>query len=257
MTETHYKIKGCPVRVALLTDTHNTDPGPILASLRAHSPVLIAHAGDFVQGRKPKNGIGAAESRNAITLLRGCAGIAPTFVSIGNHEAYLSPADHALVLSTGATLLDNRFVTYVHGTAKVVVGGLSSGYYTAYQRHGTASPDGERKAFARPRPDTGWLEEYAAADGYHILLTHHPEYFHLIPPSVELAMAGHAHGGQWRFYDLRAKAWRGVYAPDQGLFPALTGGVVEGRLVIGRGLCNTLWIPRIHNDTEIIYIDGR
>ena len=85
---------------------------------------------------------------------------------------------------------------------------------------------------------------------------HHPEYIRFIPPSVELVFSGHAHGGQWRFYDLRKKAWRGVYAPDQGIVPELTGGIVDGRLVISRGLSNPAGIPRIQNEPEIVYIES-
>ena len=69
-------------------------------------------------------------------------------------------------------------------------------------------------------------------------------------------ISGHAHGGQWRFYDLRTKQWRGVYAPDQGLLPKLTGGIVGGRQIISRGLSNPAFVPRLNNDTEIVYIDG-
>ena len=253
MTETLYSIKGCPGSIALLTDTHDADPAPILASLRAHAPALILHGGDFVHGRKPRPGAPMAESPNAIRLLEGCAALAPTYVSIGNHEAYLSHEDLARVRATGVTLLDNAYAPASVGPARLVIGGLSSGYYTACQRSMASAPDRRPTPGRRPAPETGWLEGYIAAEGYHILLTHHPEYFRLLPPGIELALSGHAHGGQWRFYDVRTKQWRGVYAPDQGLFPQLTGGMVDGRLVISRGLNNVTHIPRLHNDTEIVY----
>ncbi len=251
MTETRYRIKNFPVPAALLTDTHGTDPEPLLESLRRHAPALIALAGDFVPGLKPRPDVRVEQSRNVTALLAGCAGLAPTFVSLGNHEAYLSREDLDTVRAAGVTLLENGYVARDIGGAQVVVGGLSSGYYTAYQRYGATE-----RTVKSPDPDTGWLEGFAAQEGYHILLTHHPEYIRLVPPSVELALSGHAHGGQWRFYDLRTKAWRGVYAPDQGLFPKLTGGVVDGRQIISRGLGNTTHLPRIHNDTEIIYIES-
>ncbi len=250
MTETHYKITGFPVHAALLTDTHGADPAPLLASLRQHAPGLIALAGDFVPGLKPRPGVRVEGSRNVTELLTGCAGLAPTFISLGNHEAYLSPDDLKSIRATGATLLDNSYVTADIGGTRLVVGGLSSGYYTAYQQYGATE-----RMVRSPDPDTGWLEGFAAGEGYHILLMHHPEYIRLIPRSVELALSGHAHGGQWRFYDLCAKQWRGVYAPGQGFFPKLTGGVVDSRQIISRGLGNTTHLPRIHNDMEIVYID--
>lgn len=260
MLETFYKIKGCPASIALLTDTHDTDPEPILASLRSRQPSLIALAGDFVHGMNPQRGSKMEESKNAVELLKGCAGLAPTFVSVGNHEAYLSQVDLEIISAAGVTLLDNRYATFCIGGNKVVIGGLTSAYYTAYQQYKALPLNLYLKAVhldGKPEPEIGWLEGYAAEDGYHILLMHHPEYIRFIPASIELVMAGHAHGGQWRFYDLFKKKWRGVYAPNQGIFPKLTGGVIDGRFVISRGLSNTAWLPRICNETEIVYIEGR
>ena len=251
MTETHYTLPGCPVPIALLTDAHDADPAPVLASVQARAPALIAVAGDLIHGRKPTLGARMAESRNALALLTACARLAPTFVSLGNHEAYLSRDDLDVIRATGAALLDNSWTALDLGGARLVVGGLTSGYYTAYQRTGATE-----ETVHSPPPETGWLDGFAAEPGYHVLLMHHPEYIRFLPPAVELALSGHAHGGQWRFYDLLQRQWRGVYAPDQGLFPRLTGGVVDGRLVISRGIGNPAGIPRLFNGPEVVYIAG-
>ena len=67
---------------------------------------------------------------------------------------------------------------------------------------------------------------------------------------IDLFVAGHAHGGQWRLFG------RGVFAPDQGLFPKYTSGVHEGRLVISRGLSNTVTpIPRLFNSRELVVVE--
>lgn len=259
MTETNYKMNGCPALIAFLADTHDTAPDSILASLRARSPALIVHTGDFLHGWKQRSGINIEKCRNALTLLQVCAELAPTFISIGNHESYLSAHDIEIICSTGVTLLDNSYVTLAIKGRKAVIGGLSSGYYTAFQQGKILAAESYseiKRHHKTPKPEIGWLRDYANVDGYHILLMHHPEYISLVPPSVELTLSGHAHGGQWRFYDLRIKQWRGVYAPDQGLFPKLTSGIVEGRQIISRGLSNPAFVPRFHNDTEIIYIDG-
>lgn len=249
MTETRYRIEGCPASIAFLADTHDIEPDSILASIRAHAPSLIVHTGDFLHGRYATPGASVKGSPNTVRLLQGCVGIAPTFVSIGNHEAYIRGDDVDRLHAIGVVLLDNTFVSLDEGKHKLVVGGLSSGYYTAYQRDPDIRP-------RNPDPKTDWLEGFSATDGFHILLMHHPEYFHLIPSSIELVLSGHAHGGQWRFYDLLRKQWRGVYAPNQGFFPELTGGIVDGRLIISRGLANTANLPRICNETEIIYIEA-
>ena len=41
---------------------------------------------------------------------------------------------------------------------------------------------------------TTWIDAFVSATGYHILLTHHPEYYPFVPETVELCLAGHAHG---------------------------------------------------------------
>jgi predicted MPP superfamily phosphohydrolase len=64
-----------------------------------------------------------------------------------------------------------------------------------------------------------------------------------------MIVSGHAHGGQWRVFG------RGVYAPDQHLFPKYTSGVHEGRLVISRGVANTVSpIPRFFNRREGVVV---
>ena len=259
MTETNYIINGCPSSIAFLADTHDTAPEPILASLRSQSLELIVHTGDFLHGWKQQAGVNIAECHNALNLLRSCAELAPTFLSIGNHESYLSGNDMEIIRSTGVTLLNNNYGTLAIRGRKVVIGGLSSGYYTAFQQGKISASESYSEIKRRhktPVPEISWLRDFADADGYHILLMHHPEYITHVPASVELTLSGHAHGGQWRFYDLRTKQWRGVYAPDQGLLPKLTGGIVDGRLIISRGLSNPTFVPRINNDTEIIYIEG-
>ena len=92
------------------------------------------------------------------------------------------------------------------------------------------------------------MAEYASVDGYHILLSHHPEYYPLVSDKVQLMLSGHAHGGQIRFFK------RGLYAPGQGWLPKWTKGVYDNRLVVSAGLSNTASpIPRLFNPTEIVY----
>jgi predicted MPP superfamily phosphohydrolase len=92
------------------------------------------------------------------------------------------------------------------------------------------------------------MEDFAVAPGYHILLSHEPHCFSLVPSSIDLMLSGHAHGGQWRLFG------RGVFAPGQGWFPRYSKGVYEGRLVVSAGLSNTTWVPRLFNPTEVVYI---
>ena len=134
MTGTNYKMKGCPASIAFLADTHDTAPGPILSSLRSRSPALIVHTGDFLHGWKQRSDVNIEECHNALQLLRSCAELALTLVSIGNHESYLSGTEIEIIRSTGVTLLNNSYVTLEIKGRKTIIGGLSSGYYTAFQQ---------------------------------------------------------------------------------------------------------------------------
>lgn len=86
-----------------------------------------------------------------------------------------------------------------------------------------------------------------------ILLSHRPELFHLYADhEVDLALTGHAHGGQFRLPFIG-----GLVAPNQGLFPKYTSGVFsEGRtkMVVSRGLGNSIIPFRINNRPEIVVI---
>jgi len=139
-----------------------------------------------------------------------------------------------------------------------------------YPKKIVTEKDNQHDPKRRIIPDTSWLAEFASTPGYHILLSHHPEFVDEIKGSVvkcgantaghiDLILSGHAHGGQWRVYHPIKKKWIGVFAPGQGLWPKLTEGVHEiykSTLIISRGLTNTSKIPRFFNRPEVVYISG-
>ena len=265
MVESFYTIPGAPF-LALLSDLHNVDFRPAMRSIREQQPELICIAGDLVNRVKWMDSESPLASQpNVLPLLMTCADIAPTFVSLGNHEWMLDDRDLDELSSTGATILDNAWVEH-NG---LLVGGLTSGYVMRHRRWLETLSDEERSATRYPRgggiagivmtpaellmermPDDDWLEEFAETPGYHILLSHHPEYRRLVPKEVELILSGHTHGGQWRFFG------RGMLAPGQGMWPKLTKGVYDERLVVSAGLSNTAPVPRLFNPTEVVYVRG-
>ena len=202
-------------------------------------------------------------------FLSGCAAIAPTFMSLGNHEWMVDEKDLAAITATGVTVLDNAWRSITVDGKEVILAGLTSGYVTDYRAFRTIQPAEprypRREALygiggvrAGHKPETAWLEKFAATDPSltHILMSHHPEYFPLVPKEIDLILSGHAHGGQLRMYNLFKREWFGLWSPGQGWWPKWTRGVYEGRLVVSPGLSNTTWIPRIGNPTEIVYIES-
>ena len=259
MQEAHYAIADCPLSIALLSDLHDRNAKPVLASLRSHRPDIIAITGDFANGHVPQGPSKAEESPNAQALLHDAAKIAPTYVSLGNHEWVLNDDDLKVFAATGCTLLDNQWVMH----DGVAIGGLTSARVDEYRRWRAtqpASPRYQRMPVSHyahaPLPRTEWLDDFCAAGSYRMLLSHHPEYWPWLKDrDIHLVLSGHAHGGQWQYYSVRNRQWKGVFAPGQGWFPQYTSGVYDERLVVSRGLANTIKAPRFFNPRQVVYIN--
>lgn len=238
------KLKGS-LRIAVVADLHAREPLAVIAAVGKIHPDVIFIAGDLTEAL---DGSMDGQNEYGFAALRALCAIAPVFYAPGNHEIgashgrmkknpkpqpgkdNISPENRARILASGATFLENSYVEW----KGIKIGGLGSGMLET---------DG------KPRVEN--LQEFFAADGLKLLICHHPEYYdrYLRECDVDLVVSGHAHGGQWRLFG------RGVYAPDQGLFPKYTSGVHEDKLVISRGTSNTGGIiPRLFNPREVVCI---
>ena len=214
---------------AFVSDLHCCDNSPVLHRLCQLQPDAVLVGGDFIH-----NNLKYAQG---FDFLRQSGERFPTFCSIGNHELRFQGDLHAEIRRTGVVCLDNTF-TQFHG---VQLGGLTSALREQHVPN---------RFFLTQLPNLAFLRQYSRLPGYKLLLCHHPEYYPKFIRSlpIDLTLAGHAHGGQIRFFD------RALYAPGQGLMPKYTGGLYDGRLLVGRGLGNTAFFPRINNDPEILAI---
>lgn len=257
MKDTIYTLRA-PVRmtVALLSDLHNRPFQDALSSLNAHRPDVICFAGDLVEGYMPRcDGLILQTQRHILPFLTACADLAPTFVSLGNHDCLLSEDDLRLLTQTGAQLLDDGW----RALNGVVIGGLSSGRVTQYRdfRAGKREryPQRDRSWFKVPaKPNLDWLDGFERQAGYRILLSHNPEYWRpwLSGRRIDLVLSGHTHGGQIRLFG------RPLYAPGQGFLPKYAWGLycgAYGCMAVGAGLSNTAgFIPRLFNPMEVVYL---
>ncbi len=265
MKVTRYRLKtpksGISFRAAVVADLHDRPYDRILPILERERPDLILIPGDITERLDRATDLPdplwpgqlcGEVFRPGLDLLPLCAAIAPTYYAFGNHEVggchsnvyrtklaggdslppfAMAPVWRDAIAASGVCHLDE---TFIH-VGNLVIGGLGSGLI---------NPGWV--------PKLDWLEAFAATPGYKILICHHPEYFdrYLRPYDIDLIVSGHAHGGQWRIFG------RGVYAPDQHLFPKYTSGVHEGRLVISRGVTNSVpAVPRFFNPCEVVIVE--
>lgn len=142
--------------------------------------------------------------------------------------------------SIGVHVLNDEWEAF---NDEIIIGGLTSSFYHKCEYHDPLEP---MELF----PETGWLEEFEKQEGYKILLDHHPENYepYTKKRKIDLILSGHNHGGQIRLFG------KGLYARNQGVFPKYDGGLFDDRLVVSRGLSNTIPIPRWFNPTEIVFI---
>lgn len=251
MRTTHYHLTSRDPRVrftaAIVADLHDRPYREILPILMREAPDIILIPGDLTEWLQ---GDPKIIHRPGLDFLREATKIAPTFYAPGNHEIgachrhlrhadripaeqrTVSPAWRDIIAESGATFLDDTWVTW----RNVTIGGIGSRLWAPHRR---LDPEKIRDFVARPTA------------GYQLLLCHHPEYYprYLRDTDVDLIVAGHAHGGQWRI------CGRGVFAPDQPIFPRYTSGVHDDRLVISRGVANTVSpIPRLFNPREVVVV---
>ncbi len=219
---------------AFVADTHDINYEKLIEEIKRRNVDMILMTGDIIYGHDD-----VADS--GFRMLYELAKIAPTFMSLGNHESNAVKIVREHCRSAGVILLEDDYSEF----EGIIIGGLTSGYI-----HDSGSlPESHCKK--TPAPNLTWLKEFASLDGYKLLLSHHPEYYpdYIRSMSVDLTLSGHAHGGQWRFLG------RGVFAPGQGLFPKYTSGIYDGRLIVSRGLANNAFVPRLFNPCELIFIN--
>ena len=221
-----------PLTIVQLSDLHNTRFGDeqarLLTMVRAQSPDAIVITGDLIDDTK-----GGHEP--ALELARGCAAIAPTYVVTGNHEKLSASYETLLpeLEETGVIDLNGRTVTLEGGVT--LTGAQDAGFIGRENYAGYA---------ASLAPEKG---------GYHMLIAHRPEFITAYAAaSFDLALCGHAHGGQ-----IRLPFIGGLYAPGQGKLPRYTAGLYDEddmTMLVSRGLGNSVFPFRVNNRPEVVVL---
>lgn len=225
-----------------VSDLHNTEFGnqqkKLLSAIAAAAPDLIAVTGDLLDSRR-------TDTEKALAFIEGALKIAPVYYVTGNHESRIDtfPQFEAALTAKGVSVLRNEGTTIKQGDSRIRLIGLDDPTFS--MDHQTIKNSGIIDKT---------LGDLEREDGiYTILLCHRPELFDVYAGhGIDLALCGHAHGGQ-----VRLPLLGGIYAPNQGLWPKYQSGLyTKGKtnMVVSRGLGNSLDPVRVHNRPELVAV---
>ena len=240
-----------PVRIVQLSDLHDAEFGEgnaeLIAEVRALEPDLICMTGDMLNAD-------SAAFEIPVELVRALADTAPVCYSWGNHELDLPDSARAELLAAleeaGAVVLDRSWVDLTLGGQAVRVGGL-------YDYAFSPVKEPEKSAWLAGKT-AAFLTAFQDTEAATVLLAHRPDSFIFGNAGalwdIDLVLSGHLHGGQ-----VRLPLLGGLYAPDQGWFPAYVEGMHElgsVRMILSRGLGTTAEsLPRWNNPPEIVLVE--
>lgn len=225
-----------PIRLVVLADLHSyvhgADQQPLIQKIKRLEPDAICLVGDIADEIRPLDGM--------VLLLEGIRDLAPCYYVTGSHEYWGdSAAIKEILRAFGVTVLEGETRTVALKGQRIAFSGLDDPAFT---------PNKGYDMLLRPfeRLDQG---------AFQILLSHRPDPIETFAGyGFDLVLAGHTHGGQVRV----PFVLNGLYAPDQGFFPAYAGGLylVNGTaLVVSRGLSNSGGVPRVFNPPEVVAVD--
>lgn len=232
---------GTGVRAVVLSDLHNSQYGEnnseLIEEIRRLDPDLILIAGDMVNDDETDISV-------VLTLCENIKEIAPVYYAFGNHEGNL---------------------TYLEGGPQIPLDTelTNVGVNVLYGEPQTLTVDGNELVIGRVGAndesfsDTDRLEveKLEEMEGFKILVSHYPTLYYekLSDVNVDLAVAGHFHGGL-----VVLPGDRGLFHEDVGFFPKYCFGQFQlknATLIVSRGLGNHGPIQRVNNCPELVVID--
>ena len=226
--------------IAQISDYHNAHSVVLNKRLRdavqAAKPDIIVLTGDLIDRRRP-------DTETALRLVADLCDTAPIFFVCGNHDAL--SGEHDLLLKAlrdlGVHVLENETYTLTRGADSLCLAGIEDPAKT--------------KEWSRKNEIVH--EELTALDlqngQFTLLLSHRPEMLAAYAEhGVDLALTGHAHGGQ-----IRLPFVGGLYAPGQGTFPQYSCGVYtqdSTQMIVSRGIGNSKFPFRVQNRPELVVV---
>lgn len=245
---THYTISSSRLpdafegfKIVLISDLHNaqfgSDNSRITNIIEKEQPDLITITGDLIDSNKTDMDIAA-------NLLRQLVQIAPCYYVTGNHEAWIGSQYARLeekLLAEQVHILHDQVVSIEKNGQMIQLAGLDDPDFT------------DRDSAVQQSVLQTKLQAMDLSGEYCILLSHRPEAFEVYAAEgIDLALCGHAHGGQFRLPFIG-----GIVAPNQGFFPEYDAGLYtrdDTNMVVSRGIGNSIIPIRFNNRPEIVVI---
>ncbi len=223
--------------IVQISDLHSKEFGKenekLIEIVEKLKPDFIAVTGDYIDSSNIKSEV-------ALGLSEKLVEIAPVYYVTGNHERLINDAVYAefdtKLKETGVHVLFNQVTQW---DEEVDIIGLDD----------MSLHSGDNTLAA--------IMEQIEPDKVTILLAHEPQELEWYAQcGVDVVLSGHAHGGQIRipYTDI------GLVAPDQGFLPKYTSGIhqcEDTKMVISRGLGNSIIPVRVFNQPEVIKIEVR
>ena len=230
------------IKFALITDLHSCSYGEemeqLVSKIEKRKPDAVLLVGDIFDDWMPDD--------NAKTFVSTVAKNYPIYYVSGNHEWWSARMEEFF------SFLRENNVTVLRGECHVL--NINGQYVNIC---GIDDPDAVNYDFEYKGMEEQLenADEQASDEKFSLLLAHRPEYAaKYFEYSFDCVVSGHAHGGQWRI----PVVLNGLYAPNQGFFPKLAGGMYDfsgKNLIVSRGLSKeNQSIPRIFNRPEIVFI---
>lgn len=234
------------VKIVFLSDLHCEQYGEnnaeLVEAIAAQKPDIIALPGDLFNRDSSE-----ADADKVCKFISQLPQIAPTYFTIGNHEADYIFENGSVILdkvqAAGITVLECGYEDLTVNGTEFRLGGMSELAY----KGGDDKYDPMAENF---------LTDYCNTELPKVMLSHRPEAFafkHACKDwNVDLILSGHTHGGL-----IRLPVVGGVVAPIQGLFPKYYYGEYElydSTMIITSGLAGYYWAPRMFNPPEICVV---
>ena len=231
------------MKIALVADLHSCSYGKnqnrLLNEIEKYQPDAVMLGGDIFDD--------VLDDNNARVFIEKMAEKYKTYYVSGNHEWWSGGMQSVFdyLSSKGVVVLRGNSELLKIGENVITISGIDDPEVNRY--------DSTHVAWEEQLEQAG---ESLESNHLNILLTHRPEYANeYFRYDFDVVLSGHAHGGQFRIPFIL----NGLYAPNQGFFPKLAGGIYDfdGRkLIVSRGLAReSTRLPRIFNRPELVFVN--